>query len=61
VLIAETYRQLMTDPAHWEFELSLEALTFVAGAIFARIYHPIRRHDRKHHGGDGSMTEGTDN
>ena len=41
-MIAETYWQLLTDPAHWLFELTLEALTFAAGALWA--WAKIKRH-----------------
>lgn len=41
-MIGETYWTLMRDPAHWLFELTLEALTFGAGAAWAWVR--VRRH-----------------
>jgi hypothetical protein len=47
-MLAETYWQLVRDPAHWVFELTVEAVT----AVFAFIYGAfwVKRHDRKKHG-----------
>jgi hypothetical protein len=41
------YLHLLTDPAHWAFELSVEFVTFSVGAFFGRFW--LRAHDRKHH------------
>jgi hypothetical protein len=51
-MVAETYMQLMSDPAHWLFELTLELLTALVlalpfwPAIKRRV---IRKHDSEYH------------
>jgi hypothetical protein len=41
-MIAETYLQLLTDLPHWLFELTVEAVTFLAGAAWA--WARVKRH-----------------
>lgn len=47
MIFAETYRDLMTNPAHILFELSWEAISALAAFPFGRWYQ--RRHDAKVH------------
>lgn len=39
---------LLTNPAHWAFEVISDLAFAGVGALFARIW--VKRHDRKHHG-----------
>lgn len=42
---------LLTDPAHWAFELITDA---TVGLVFAPVWaYMLRRHDRRKHGGKG--------
>lgn len=47
MIAAESYIGLLTDPAHVGVELTIEALTFLAGLLYGRVW--LRRHDAKHH------------
>lgn len=49
MILAETFRQLITDRAHWEMELCVEAATTGFGVLVGLAVRPLRRHDRKHH------------
>lgn len=51
-MIAETYLQLITDPAHIAFELTLEAATGLVIYPFARFLFRkwLARHDKEVHG-----------
>ena len=44
-MLAETYLELLTDPGHWAFELTVEAVTFAAGAAWgwARVKRHVHR------------------
>lgn len=47
VLASETYLDLVTDWAHWAFELTVEAVTAAVAYGFGK--RAVRRHDEKHH------------
>lgn len=54
MIVAETYTQLMTDPAHLAFEVTLTLIQDVGIGLIAwpLIKRAVRRHDAKKHGGD---------
>ena len=56
-MIAETYTQLMTDPAHLAFEITLTLIqdVLIGLLLWPAIRRGIVKHDKKHHpmkGGD---------
>lgn len=54
-MIAETYLQLMKDPAHWAFEITTMLLIdgVLAGLAWPMIKRAVRSHDKKvHHDGE---------
>ncbi len=55
-MVAETFLQLITDPNHIAFELTLEALTglLVYPAAKALWRRALRRHDATAHGKEDS-------
>jgi hypothetical protein len=51
VIIAETYVQLLHNWPHWAFEMTVEAVTGIAGWVLARPFFRrwLKRHDRAEH------------
>lgn len=51
-MIAETYWELMKDPSHWLFELTLLALFdgLIGALAWPLVKRWIKTHDRIHHG-----------
>ena len=51
MLLAETYTELLRDPAHWYFELTLIVIfDIIIGAIaWPFIKQAIRKHDERKH------------
>lgn len=51
ILAAETYWELMSDPAHWLFELTLIVIfDIIIGAIaWPFVKNWIKKHDEKKH------------
>ena len=50
-MLAETYTELITNAAHWGFEITVEIITGVLIAPFVRMIYrrALRRHDREVH------------
>lgn len=46
-VIAETFLELIKDPNHWGFELTVEACTAAVGFVVGRNW--VARHDEKRH------------
>lgn len=56
---SETYLDLLSDPAHWAFELTLMLLFdgLLLGLAWPLVKRAVRRHDERHHPDDVSQEE----
>lgn len=54
----EQYLHLLSNPAHWMFEITLVILIdlLVLGVGWRYVKKWVKRHDREHHGNEGSST-----
>lgn len=48
----ERYLDLLTDPAHWAFEITVTVIVdiIIIGMMIPFIRRAVRRHDEEHHG-----------
>lgn len=53
-MLAETYWELLRDPAHWLFEITLIIVfdVLLAGLLYPAFKSWLANHDRIHHGKD---------
>lgn len=51
MLFAETYVELMKDPAHWGMELTIMVLVdgLLLGVTWPIVKRLVRKHDKEHH------------
>lgn len=47
-MIAETFFELVKDPAHWMFEIFSDAIMWAVGILIGAVW--VKRHDIKWHG-----------